>query len=159
MCKFCDPILGSGGFVHTEAECPLKQGCYCPVCGPGTHFPIDCPHKPKRVSRFANAIRSDTPTPIVQKTHIMADLNTGYVEYLKQHGLEIYRKQEDNRAAIARHLMSRAPPLVLTTHKIPSVTVKSPEEASCGLAHAENESCMVRKLVKKNKPARVETHA
>ena len=161
MCKFCDAVLGPGGFAHAESECPLKQGCYCPVCGPGTHFPIHCPHKPKRISRFAPAISSDKPLPITENTYIMADSNSGYVEYLKQYGLEIHRKHENNRDAVAHHLMSRNESFKLVMHKIPSAEVKPCEEVMCGLSHGENEVCMMRKVVKsrKNKMIKVETDA
>ena len=149
MCKFCDPILGPGGFAHTEAECPLKQGCYCPVCGPGTHFPIHCPHRPKRASRFAPAITSVTPAPITTKTIVMEDSNSGYVEYLKQHGLEIYRKQSDNRDAVAEHLLSRKVPLTLVTNKVPKAPPKPAAETACGVLHGANDVCVAAPKQKK----------
>ncbi len=149
MCKFCDNILGPGGFQHAESDCPLKQGCYCPVCGPGTHFPIHCPHKPKRASRFASAIQSDQIPPITQKTLVMADSNSGYVEYLKQHGLEIHRKQQDNADAVAKHLMSRDDPLVLVKHI--STLALTDQDTVCGLSHGEVGPCLARKNLKTKK--------
>lgn len=157
MCKFCDAVLGPGGFHHAESDCPLKQGCYCPVCGPGTHFPIHCPHKSKRISRFATAIQSKTPKLIMQKTHIMADSNAGYVEYLKQYGLEIHRKQQDNRDAVAKHLTSRDNHIVLVVH--PQPPVSQPQDTICGLSHGDAGPCVRKTLQIKSRKniSKVET--
>lgn len=62
---------------------------------------------------------------------IMEDSNSGYVEYLKQNGLEIYRKQSDNKVAVAEHLLSRKVPLTLVTNKVPTVTAETVCNVAC----------------------------
>jgi hypothetical protein len=72
----------------------------------------------------------------------MADSNTGYVEYLKQNGLEIHRKQSDNKDAVAEHLLSRKTPLVLVTNQVPAPPSKKAEETVCHMEHGANEACV-----------------
>jgi hypothetical protein len=79
----------------------------------------------------------------------MEDSNSGYVEYLKQHGLEIYRKQSDNRDAVAEHLLSRKVPLTLVTNKVPKVPPKPAAETVCGALHGANDVCVAAPKQKK----------
>jgi hypothetical protein len=113
MCKICEPILGKNTLPHTEDTCALRQGSYCPICGTGTHFAKLCPkiaHKPN--SDKIKAIASDRAEP-VENILIMADTNDGYIEYLKQNGLPISRKIQENRIVIEEYLASRYPPIKL----------------------------------------------
>lgn len=86
---------------------------------------------------------------------VMEDSNSGYVEYLKQHGLEIYRKQSDNRDAVAEHLLSRKVPLTLVTNKVPKVPPKPAAETACNSLHGANDVCVAAPKQKK-KITRVE---
>jgi len=80
---------------------------------------------------------------------VMEDSNSGYVEYLKQYGLEIYRKQSDNKVAVEEHLLSRKVPLMLVTNKVPTATVKPPAETACNSYHGANDICLAAPKQKK----------
>lgn len=114
MCSICKPILGNiGGIPHNETQCALKQGCFCPVCGPSTHLPRFCPKKSHAVlPRNAKPIESLPPIDHPPSL-IMADTNDGYIEYLKQNGLTTSRKISENKKYVQNHLESREPPYIL----------------------------------------------
>jgi hypothetical protein len=142
MCSICIPILGSGGLPHTEEMCAVKQSAYCPVCGPSTHFPSRCPKKGKPLCPRAEAIPSLTPAPLPPYI-VLADTNETYVEYIKHFGLEISRKQCDNKATVADHLESRDTPTVLVNPPVSRPSLPA-EKAHCGHSHGQNEHCIPR---------------
>jgi hypothetical protein len=113
MCKICEPILGKNTLPHTEETCALRQGSYCPICGPGTHFARFCPNMSRApISDTIKAIPSDRAPP-TEPIIVLADTNDGYIEYLKQHGLPISRKIQENRARVEDDLASRNPSIKL----------------------------------------------
>jgi hypothetical protein len=105
MCNFCYKILGPTTF-HKESECALKQSAICPLCGPGKHFLNNCPIKTKRVSSTQEVIpsvsRSENPPSI-----LLSNSNSGYIEYIKLHKLEIQSTNTKNRLLVESHLQQR----------------------------------------------------
>ncbi len=115
MCSICKPILGTtGGIPHTESQCALKQGCFCPVCGPSTHLPRLCPKKARAIFPRAEPIEGLPPIQHPPSL-IMADTNEGYMEFLKQNELSVLKKSSENKSRIEEQLKSRETPLVLVT--------------------------------------------
>jgi hypothetical protein len=151
MCKFCDPILGSGGLPHTEESCVLKQSAYCPLCGPSLHFADDCPYKSNRkLTSKTQAI----PTAVTESCDpyiVIANKNSGYVEFLKQNELPISKKIQENRARIKEHLASREIPLEMVEPPKPLKPSMIKEKPPCGVKHGANEVCMPRVLKLKKK--------
>ena len=139
MCDFCAPIVGRGGLWHTEKDCAVKQSAHCPLCGPGTHFKSMCPKRRKPMSPHAKPIASSKP-PCNPPHMFMSDSNQGYCEYLRQNGLDIERKQSDNRSAVQQHLLSQDPPLLLVNPPA-MIPVYSPEITHCKQMHGGNVHC------------------
>jgi hypothetical protein len=73
----------------------------------------------------------------------MADTNEAYVEYCKHFGLEVSRKQSENKATVQAHLESRDTPTVLVNPPS-SRPCLSAEKAHCGQCHGYNEQCIPR---------------
>ena len=146
MCKICEPILGTKCVPHTEETCALRQAAYCPVCGPGTHFPRFCPKKPRRVPRAAAPIATVETPPPEKPIFLMSNSSDGYMEYLKQNCLEVSRKAQENRYTIEKHLASRETPMKLVTPIVPEKQVDC-SSTECGIQHAGNEACAVKKRI------------
>lgn len=68
-----------------------------------SHAPVS-----DKVKAIAND-RAESTEPIL----VLADTNDGYIEYLKQHGLPISRKIQENRVQVQEDLASRNPPIKL----------------------------------------------
>jgi hypothetical protein len=64
------------------------------------------------ISDSIKAIPNDRAPPN-EPILVLADTNDGYIEYLKQHGLPISRKLQENRAQVEEDLASRNPPIKL----------------------------------------------
>jgi hypothetical protein len=70
----------------------------------------------------------------------MADSNQGYCEYLRQNGIEIEKKQSDNRSAVQDHLLSLEPPMLLVNP--PATTPMCSKDATlCKELHGDNMHC------------------
>jgi hypothetical protein len=146
MCKFCDPILGPGGLPHTEESCALKQSAYCPLCGPSLHFAEDCPNRSNR--RLTDRTRA-IPTAVTESSDpyiVLANKNTGYAEFLKQHELQISKKIQENRARVKEHFASREPSLEMVEPPKPLKPSTTKETPACGCKHGANEYCVPRPL-------------
>jgi hypothetical protein len=106
MCRKCEPILGFKTKKHTEADCPLAQAAYCPLCGISGHFTKDCERKPKMLSE------SDLPlptveTPMAKDTYLLSDSPEAHVEYLKLYDIEPSSRKDKNKTLVTTHLKSR----------------------------------------------------
>ena len=140
MCDFCIPIVGRGGQRHTEKDCAVKQSAHCPLCGPGTHFRSMCAKRRKPMAPNAKAIASVKPPK--QPNHMfMADSNQGYCEYLRQNGIEIEKKQSDNRSAVQDHLLSLEPPQLLVNPPVMN-PMCSKDATMCKEVHGDNVHCV-----------------
>jgi len=108
MCKFCYPILGLTK-PHSEEDCALLQASFCPTCGPGVHFYVDCPRNPDPISQFQSAIssRNSVVSEEDTKTYLMPHSNSVYVDYLKQYNLPIAAHIDKNHTVVEEHLQSR----------------------------------------------------
>lgn len=147
MCKICEPIFGYGGLPHTEEMCAFRQGAYCSVCGPGTHYASYCPLKPKKISDKAKPIVSVEEPVETPPSILMSNTNEGYVEYLRQNGLDTSKKPQENRSRVEKHL---APRLKLVNPPVPKALCKV-EDTICRIPHADNEGCLIRKKIIRTK--------
>jgi hypothetical protein len=141
MCLICEPILGRGCLPHTEETCALRQGSYCPTCGIGTHFPRFCPKKARRI-RADPIIES---VPVIPQAYItISDTNEGYVEFLKQNGMTISKKFQENKDSVYEHFASRN----IIVRNPPVGKILCPvQDTICKIAHGDNHHCMIRKKV------------
>jgi hypothetical protein len=80
----------------------------------------------------------------------MADSNQGYCEYLRQNGLDIEKKQSDNRSAVQDHLLSLEPPLLLVNPPAMNPTC-SKDVVYCKEVHGDNVHCVPPPPPKKKK--------
>lgn len=106
MCRTCEPILGSKTKKHSEADCPLAQAAYCPLCGVTGHFTKDCIRKPKMVSESDLPIPT-TETPLAKETYMLSDSPEAHVEYLKLYDIEPSNRKDKNKTLVVGHLKTR----------------------------------------------------
>jgi hypothetical protein len=151
MCSFCEPILGSGGLPHTEESCALKQSAYCPLCGPSLHFAEACPYKSNRnLTDKTRAIETAVTAPC-DPYIVIANKNSGYIEFLKQNSLPSSKKTHENQAQVRKHFASREPSLEMVEPPKPLKPSIAKERTSCKTKHGANEVCMSRVLKLKKK--------
>lgn len=152
MCRICEPILGRGGVPHTEAECKLKKASQCPVCGPRTHFPAQCPKAPKkRLPDSEAAIPSVGPKEEeVYPMMIMADTQEGQIEFLVSKGLgkkiDLERQTlSQNRDAVQEQLGSIESPLLLQNYPTAAerdIVILPVTKTVCKQEHGNNHFCI-----------------
>lgn len=106
MCRKCEPILGTKTKKHTEADCPLAQAAYCPLCGISGHFTKDCDRRPKLLSESALPIPT-IETPMAKNTYMLSDSPDAHVEYLKLYDIEPSSRKDKNKSLVANHLKTR----------------------------------------------------
>jgi hypothetical protein len=139
MCDFCIPILGRGGLPHTNKDCALKQTAHCSNCGSGVHFRTQCPKMQKSIHPLVKPIAA-SPTA-KQPAHMeMSNSVIGYMEYLRQNGVEVPKKITEIRSAVQKHLLSQDTPLLLVNPP-PMNPVCPVETTVCKKAHGDNMHC------------------
>lgn len=73
---------------HTEANCPLTRGRYCPSCAKRGHTHQDCPKKPSTLIQLPVHLPSHSPQE--EDIHLVELKNKDCIlrEYLKNHGYD-----------------------------------------------------------------------